>query len=150
MTIMQVGRWAAAHGYAVQLQRRHRQNLMCGCIVMQPTQPLHVGNMHICCVCMLFSCICMQRVTLGGTGKESGDRHPKIADNVLIGACTTVLGNIPVGEGALIAPGSLVLKPVASYAMVAGSPAKQVGERQLPLLVSGSLTTSHVADNVSI
>jgi serine O-acetyltransferase len=92
----------------------------------------------------------MQRVTLGGTGKESGDRHPKIADNVLIGACTTVLGNIPVGEGALIAPGSLVLKPVASYAMVAGSPAKQVGERQLPLLVSGSLTTSHVADNVSI
>lgn len=76
-----------------------------------------------------------QRVTLGGTGKETGDRHPKIADNVLIGACTTVLGNIHIGEGALIAPGSLVLKAVPANAMVAGSPAQQVGERQMQLLV---------------
>lgn len=73
-----------------------------------------------------------QDVTLGGTGKESGNRHPKIADNVLIGASSTVLGNIPVGEGALVAPGSLVLKPVPPYAMVAGAPAKQVGERPRP------------------
>jgi serine acetyltransferase len=78
----------------------------------------------------------LQRVTLGGTGKETGDRHPKIADNVLIGACSTVLGNITIGEGALIAPGSLVLKPVPAYAMVAGAPAKQVGQRVVPLLVS--------------
>ena len=69
----------------------------------------------------------MQNVTLGGTGKDHGDRHPKISDNVLIGACATVLGNIRVGEGAQIAAGSLVLKPVVAHTMVAGSPAKPVG-----------------------
>lgn len=66
-------------------------------------------------------------MTLGGTGKDHGDRHPKISDNVLIGACATVLGNICVGEGAQIAAGSLVLKPVTPHTMVAGSPAKVVG-----------------------
>jgi hypothetical protein len=57
-----------------------------------------------------------------------GDRHPKISDNVLIGACATVLGNITVGRGAQIAAGSLVLKPVPPHTMVAGSPAKEVGK----------------------
>ncbi|WIA19690.1 hypothetical protein OEZ85_005618 [Tetradesmus obliquus] len=69
----------------------------------------------------------LQNVTLGGTGKDHGDRHPKISDNVLIGASATVLGNIRIGEGAQIAAGSLVLKPVAPHTMVAGSPAKPVG-----------------------
>ena len=69
----------------------------------------------------------LQNVTLGGTGKEHGDRHPKISDNVLIGASATVLGNIRVGEGAQIAAGSLVLKAVPPHTMVAGSPAKPVG-----------------------
>ena len=69
-----------------------------------------------------------QNVTLGGTGKEVGDRHPKLADNVLIGASATVLGNITIGDGAQIAAGSLVLKPVAPHTMVAGSPAKPVGK----------------------
>lgn len=72
----------------------------------------------------------MQDVTLGGTGKESGDRHPKVEDNVLLGAAAKVLGNIRIGKGALIAPGSLVLKPVAPDTMVAGSPAQFVGRRQ--------------------
>uniref|UniRef100_A0A1D2ADZ1 serine O-acetyltransferase n=3 Tax=Auxenochlorella protothecoides TaxID=3075 RepID=A0A1D2ADZ1_AUXPR len=70
----------------------------------------------------------LQNVTLGGTGKESGDRHPKIGDYVLIGASATVLGNIRVGEGAQIAAGSLVLKEVPPHTMVAGSPAKEVGK----------------------
>ncbi|KAI8471242.1 MAG: trimeric LpxA-like protein [Monoraphidium minutum] len=70
----------------------------------------------------------LQNVTLGGTGKEVGDRHPKISDNVLIGASATVLGNIVVGRGAQIAAGSLVLKPVPPHTMVAGSPAKPVGK----------------------
>ena len=69
----------------------------------------------------------LQNVTLGGTGKESGDRHPKIGDYVLIGASATVLGNIRVGDGAQIAAGSLVLKPVPAHTMVAGSPAREVG-----------------------
>lgn len=69
----------------------------------------------------------LQNVTLGGTGKEVGDRHPKIGRNVLVGAGASILGNIPVGEGAQVAAGSLVLKPVQPHTMVAGSPAKEVG-----------------------
>jgi serine O-acetyltransferase len=68
----------------------------------------------------------LQNITLGGTGKEVGDRHPKIGDNVLIGASSTILGNIVIGRGAQIAAGSLVLKPVAPNTMVAGSPAYPV------------------------
>ena len=54
----------------------------------------------------------LQDVTLGGTGKESGDRHPKIRHGVLIGAGAKVLGNIEVGRCARIAAGSVVLQPV--------------------------------------
>jgi serine O-acetyltransferase len=74
----------------------------------------------------------LQNVTLGGTGKQHGDRHPKVSDNVLIGANATILGNISIGKGAQVAAGSLVLKPVPPKTMVAGSPAKEVG------LVSGN------------
>lgn len=70
-------------------------------------------------------------MTLGGTGKETGDRHPKVGDNVLIGAAAKVLGNIHIGKGALIAPGSLVLKAVADCEMVAGAPAQPVGSRSV-------------------
>ncbi|CAN1330806.1 Probable serine acetyltransferase 2 [Linum perenne] len=68
-----------------------------------------------------------QGVTLGGTGKENGDRHPKVGDGALLGACVTVLGNIKIGEGAMIASGSLVLKDVAPHSMMAGTPAKVIG-----------------------
>ncbi|MFC7551569.1 serine O-acetyltransferase [Pseudoroseomonas wenyumeiae] len=70
----------------------------------------------------------LQGVTLGGTGKESGDRHPKIRHGVLIGAGAKVLGNIEVGCCACIASGSVVLKPVPSGSTVAGVPAKVVGQ----------------------
>lgn len=56
-----------------------------------------------------------QGVTLGGTGKEVGDRHPKIGPGALIGAGATILGNITVGEGAMITAGSLVLKSVPPH-----------------------------------
>ncbi|MEM1102654.1 MAG: serine O-acetyltransferase [Pseudomonadota bacterium] len=69
----------------------------------------------------------MQDVTLGGTGNENGDRHPKIARGVLIGAGARVLGNIEIGAGARIAAGSVVLKPVPAKCTVAGVPAKPVG-----------------------
>ena len=67
-------------------------------------------------------------VTLGGTGKDEGDRHPKIGDGVLIGAGAKVLGNISVGECSRIAAGSVVLKDVPPCTTVAGIPAKIVGE----------------------
>ncbi len=70
----------------------------------------------------------LQGVTLGGTGKETGDRHPKIRRGVLIGAGAKVLGNIEVGRCARVAAGSVVLKPVPPNSTVAGVPAKVVGE----------------------
>ena len=66
----------------------------------------------------------LQDVTLGGTGKERGDRHPKIRRGVLIGAGAKILGNIEVGECARVAAGSVVLQPVPSNATVAGVPAR--------------------------
>ncbi len=69
----------------------------------------------------------LQDVTLGGTGKESDDRHPKIRTGVMIGAGAKILGNIEIGEGAKIAAGSVVLNSVPAHTTVAGVPAKRVG-----------------------
>ena len=66
-------------------------------------------------------------VTLGGSGKETGDRHPKIGFGVMVGAGAKVLGNIEVGEDARIAAGSVVLEDVGARCTVAGVPARPVG-----------------------
>lgn len=68
----------------------------------------------------------LHEVTLGGTGKVSGDRHPKVRYGVLIGAGAKVLGNIEIGAGAKIGAGSVVLDPVPPHCTVAGVPAKIV------------------------
>ncbi|MEI7833564.1 MAG: serine O-acetyltransferase [bacterium] len=65
----------------------------------------------------------LHEVTLGGTGKEVGDRHPKVRSGVLIGAGAKILGNIEIGEGARIGAGSVVLQPVPAHTTVAGVPA---------------------------
>lgn len=70
----------------------------------------------------------MQSVTLGGTGKEIGDRHPKIRRGVLIGPGAKILGNIEVGAGAKIIAASVVLQPVPPGAIAAGVPARVVGQ----------------------
>ena len=70
----------------------------------------------------------LQGVTLGGTGKEHGDRHPKVGSHVMIGAGAIVLGNIEIGAGARIAAGSVVLRPVPPHKTVAGVPARVVGD----------------------
>jgi serine O-acetyltransferase len=67
-------------------------------------------------------------VTLGGTGKEGADRHPKIGNGVLIGAGAKILGNIEIGHCSRVAAGSVVLKAVPPKTTVAGVPAKVVGE----------------------
>ncbi len=69
----------------------------------------------------------LQDVTLGGTGKELGDRHPKIRHGVLIGAGAKILGNIEIGVSSKIAAGSVVLHSVPAHSTVAGVPAKLVG-----------------------
>jgi serine O-acetyltransferase len=68
----------------------------------------------------------LQNVTLGGTGKEHGDRHPKIGPGVLIGAGASILGNIKVGQDARIGAGSVVLRDVPAFTTVAGIPARIV------------------------
>jgi serine O-acetyltransferase len=72
----------------------------------------------------------LQNVTLGGTGKEAGDRHPKIRRGVLIGAGAKILGNIEVGEYARVAAGSVVLQKVPAHTTVAGVPAKVVARHK--------------------
>ena len=69
-----------------------------------------------------------QGVTLGGTGKEKGDRHPKVREGVLLSASSTVLGRVEIGRNAKIAAGSVVLDNVREGATVAGVPAKEVGQ----------------------
>jgi serine O-acetyltransferase len=71
-------------------------------------------------------------VTLGGTGKEHEDRHPKIRYGVMIGAGAKILGNTEVGHCARIAAGSVVIKPVPNNVTVAGVPAKVVGRAGCP------------------
>jgi len=70
----------------------------------------------------------LHQVTLGGTGKEAGDRHPKVGSGVMIGAGAKILGNIVIGEGSKIAAGSVVLSEVPSHSTVAGIPARVVGK----------------------
>ena len=82
----------------------------------------------------------LQGVTLGGTGKETGDRHPKVRRGVLIGAGAKILGNIEIGEGAKVAAGSVVLHAVPPYTTVAGVPAKIIGE------VGGNAEPSNAMD----
>lgn len=72
-------------------------------------------------------CTMLHGVTLGGTGKDSGDRHPKVGQNCLIGAGTSILGNIRIGEACKIGAGSIVLRPIPDGATAVGAPAKIIG-----------------------
>jgi len=69
----------------------------------------------------------LHEVTLGGTGKTSGDRHPKVRRGVLIGAGAKILGNVEIGEGSKVAAGSVVLTNVPPHTTVAGVPAVAIG-----------------------
>ncbi|XP_050369672.1 serine acetyltransferase 2-like [Argentina anserina] len=94
----------------------------------------------------------MQGVTLGGTGKEIGDRHPKIGEGALIGASATILGNINIGRGAMVAACSLVLKDVPAHSMVAGIPAKVIGyvDEKDPSLTMKHDASKEFFENVAV
>jgi len=74
----------------------------------------------------------LHEVTLGGTGKVSGDRHPKIRKSVMIGAGAKILGNVVIGEGAKVGAGSVVLDDVPPHYTVVGVPAQIVCKTEVP------------------
>jgi carbonic anhydrase/acetyltransferase-like protein (isoleucine patch superfamily) len=74
----------------------------------------------------------LHEVTLGGTGKESGDRHPKVKKSMMIGAGAKILGNVVIGEGAKVGAGSVVLDDVPPHYTVVGVPAQIVGKTEVP------------------
>jgi serine O-acetyltransferase len=82
----------------------------------------------------------LHEVTLGGTGKQTGDRHPKVREGVLIGAGAKILGNVEIGKGAKIGAGSVVLDNVPPHCTVAGVPAHVVGR---PKENEPALTMNH-------
>jgi len=89
----------------------------------------HGHDIVICETCVIEDNVSiMQGVTLGGTGKEAGDRHPKIRHGVLLGAGAKILGNIEIGCCSRVAACSVVLHDVPAHTTVAGVPAKVVGK----------------------
>jgi len=87
-------------------------------------------------------CTIMHDVTLGGTGKETGDRHPKVGNDAMIGAGTKILGNIVLGHRCKVGAGSLVLIPIPHGATAVGVPAKIIGharEKSPGSLLDGAL-----------
>ena len=86
----------------------------------------------------------LQEVTLGGTGKEHGDRHPKVRQGVLISAGAKILGNIEIGKNAKVGAGAVVLEDVPPHTTVVGIPAKVVG---IPAAESPALEMNHSMDD---
>jgi len=75
------------------------------------------------------NCTLYQGVTLGGTGKETGKRHPTLGNNVVVGVGASILGNILIGDNALVGAGSVVIRPVSPDSTVVGVPARVVREQ---------------------
>lgn len=95
------------------------------------------------------NCTLYHGVTLGGTGKEKGKRHPTIGDNVLIGAGAKLLGPFKVGNNVMIGAGSVVLGEVAPFSTVVGTKARTVKIRNTRLSPSIELDQIHVPDPVA-
>ena len=96
-------------------------------------------------------CLIYHGVTLGGTGKDKGKRHPTLGNNVMVGAGATLLGNINVGDDVKVAAGSVVVHDVPSCTTVAGVPAKVVreGHNKLLRLVSSGFNPAQL-DNENV
>lgn len=87
-----------------------------------------------------------QGVTLGGTGKDSGKRHPTICNNVVIGAGAKILGNILIGTGARIGAGSVVIDSVPEFSTVVGIPGRIVQQK---VMINGQLQHNRIPDPIA-
>ncbi|MDO4553238.1 MAG: serine O-acetyltransferase [Bacillota bacterium] len=99
------------------------------------------------------NCTIYQGVTLGGTGKDTGKRHPTLGNNVLVGSGAKILGPFRVGDHAKIAAGAVVLSEVPDYATAVGVPARVVRVGCEPLMRKGAaedMDQIHVADPVAL
>ncbi len=95
------------------------------------------------------NCTIYQNVTLGGTGKHTGKRHPTLGDNVMVGSGAKVLGPFTVGSGARVAAGAVVLDAVPENATAVGVPARVVRVNGMKVSDSEELDQIHVSDPVS-
>jgi len=95
------------------------------------------------------NCTIYHQVTLGGTGKDKGKRHPTVGDNVLIGAGAKLLGPFKVGDNAMIGAGSIVVEEVETETTVTGPKARAVRRAGRKLVPSMELDQIHIADPVS-
>lgn len=93
------------------------------------------------------NCLVYQGVTLGGTGKEKGKRHPTIGNNVTLGAGATLLGNISIGDNSNVGAGSVVIKSAKENSTLVGVPARVVKEKNF---VQGKLMHNKIPDPVSV
>ena len=95
------------------------------------------------------NCTIYHQVTLGGTGKDTGKRHPTIGDNVLIGAGASILGPVTIGSNSRIAAGSVVLTSLPPNVTAAGVPARIVRENGTRVVPSDDLNQQDVPDVIA-
>ena len=93
-------------------------------------------------------CLLYQGVTLGGTGKDQGKRHPTLGDNVMVGSGARVLGPFKVGDNARIAAGAVVLREVPPGSTAVGVPARIVRVNGCPVYYADDVDQIHVQDPV--
>ncbi len=93
------------------------------------------------------NCLVYQGVTLGGTGKETGKRHPTIGNNVTLGAGAILLGNISIGDNSNVGAGSVVIKSAKENSTLVGVPARVIKEKNF---VQGKLMHNKIPDPVSV
>lgn len=93
------------------------------------------------------NCLVYQGVTLGGTGKEKGKRHPTIGNNVTLGAGAILLGNITIGDNSNVGAGSVVIKSAKENSTLVGVPARVIKEKNF---VQGKLMHNKIPDPVSV
>jgi serine O-acetyltransferase len=95
------------------------------------------------------NCLIYQGVTLGGTGKERGKRHPTLGNNVMVGAGARVLGPFRVGDNVKIAANAVVLEPIPDNCTAVGVPAKIVKRNGVRVNNNSDLDQVHIPDPVS-